>query len=306
MKILFVGDIMQHQPQIDFHLKNGGYLDENFKFTFEHVIDIFKSVDLRIGNLETTFSGKPYVGYPRFSAPDEFLNYIKWLNFDCLTLANNHINDYGSSGIYRTLDLLNLNGIKYVGVDNKNIILESKNGPINIYNSTCLSNRKDSLGVVSMFNNVESQKAFDSNCVNIAFTHFGKEYHRIPNDAQMNIFDAMEAQGYKALFGCHPHVVQPHSHNTKAKKFFSLGNFLSYQALKQPQNGLMIILEIEDGEIQAYETIATCSYNYENGSTKIFTEKTDLSAIEDRSIVNTITSSLNEAVSICKLGLNQF
>lgn len=45
-----------------------------------------------------TLGGKPYRGYPAFSAPDEYLHAIKEAGFDVLLTANNHCLDKGSWG----------------------------------------------------------------------------------------------------------------------------------------------------------------------------------------------------------------
>ena len=75
VRLLFVGDLMQHQAQIDAALQANDTYD--YTHCFSLVKERIRSADLAIGNLEVTLGGKPYHGYPRFSAPDEYLRAIK-------------------------------------------------------------------------------------------------------------------------------------------------------------------------------------------------------------------------------------
>ena len=63
--MLFVGDVMQHDWQIEaaYNSTTGTYdYEDGFKF----VKPILNEYDLRIANLEVTLAGKPYKGYPQF------------------------------------------------------------------------------------------------------------------------------------------------------------------------------------------------------------------------------------------------
>ena len=111
--LLFVGDMMQHQAQIDAaHVSEGKYDYSSF---FSLIKEQISQADLAIGNLEVTLGGRPYRGYPMFSAPDEYLQAIKDAGFDILLTANNHCLDRGKKGMERTIQLLDSSGIRYAG-----------------------------------------------------------------------------------------------------------------------------------------------------------------------------------------------
>ena len=77
--LLFVGDLMQHQAQIDAaHVSEGKY---DYSSCFSLIKEQISQADLAIGNLEVTLGGRPYRGYPMFSAPDEYLQAIKIAGF---------------------------------------------------------------------------------------------------------------------------------------------------------------------------------------------------------------------------------
>lgn len=111
--LLFVGDLMQHQAQIDAaHVSEGKY---DYSSCFSLIKEQISQADLAIGNLEVTLGGRPYRGYPMFSAPDEYLQAIKDAGFDILLTANNHCLDRGKKGMERTIQLLDSSGIRYAG-----------------------------------------------------------------------------------------------------------------------------------------------------------------------------------------------
>ena len=110
--LLFVGDLMQHDAQIKAAKTTEGY---DYSDCFQHVKKEISEADIAIGNLEVTLGGKPYRGYPSFSAPDEFLYAIKNAGFDVLLTANNHCLDRGKHGLERTAHLLDSLQIPFLG-----------------------------------------------------------------------------------------------------------------------------------------------------------------------------------------------
>ena len=110
--LLFVGDLMQHDEQIKAAKTPTGY---DYTDCFKHLKEEISRADIAVGNLEVTLGGKPYRGYPSFSAPDEFLYAIKDAGFDVLMTANNHCLDKGSKGLERTIMMLDSLNLPYAG-----------------------------------------------------------------------------------------------------------------------------------------------------------------------------------------------
>ena len=69
--LLFVGDLMQHQAQLDAARTDKGTYD--YSPCFSLVKEQISGADIAIGNLEVPIGGKPYSGYPAFSAPEDFV-----------------------------------------------------------------------------------------------------------------------------------------------------------------------------------------------------------------------------------------
>ena len=118
IRICIIGDIMMHGKQIENTARSGS--EHDFSSFFSLIEEDIKSADLAIGNMEFTLGGKPYTGYPSFSAPDGLEIYLAECGFDIFLAANNHIFDKGAKGAERTLEkyreLQQTHGIMFTGL----------------------------------------------------------------------------------------------------------------------------------------------------------------------------------------------
>ncbi len=250
ISLLFLGDIMQHDLQIE-----SAYDDRTKKYDFtsqfKHIQPIIKSVDAVVGNLEVTLSGKPYKGYPRFSSPRQLAFDIKKSGIDYLVTANNHINDYGVKGFRKTLKELDSAGIIHTGTFNNNadkvkrqpMIIEKNGFKIALVSYTYGVNGKTYSSSI-LINEIEAKqiksdllalKKLDFDAV-IVFFHWGKEYEREANAGQKKLANLCFENGANVVIGSHPHVIQEmvkykfKYKNGKEKDVlaaYSLGNYVS-------------------------------------------------------------------------------
>ena len=198
--LLFVGDLMQHQAQIDAARTPNGSYDYNECFSL--VEKQIKDADIAIGNLEVTLGGTPYRGYPAFSAPDEFLYTIKDAGFDVLLTANNHCLDRGSKGLERTIQMLDSLQIAHLGTykDAKKrtthhpYILRKNGFCIALLNYTYDTNglRPTGGNIVNYITKEEILKdiqiahTYRPDAI-IACMHWGVEYKQLPNQEQKEL-----------------------------------------------------------------------------------------------------------------------
>ncbi len=87
------------------------------EIVFAGVQSVLDSADVLVGNLEcalTTSSEQQTKSYT-FAAPPEAAQALALAGFDVLSLANNHVMDYGSQGLFDTRDNLALYDIASVG-----------------------------------------------------------------------------------------------------------------------------------------------------------------------------------------------
>lgn len=250
LRMMVVGDIMMHMPQIE-----AGFTGEKYDFSpfFEEVAPLFKEADLVMGNLETTFGGpeRGYSGYPLFSAPDALAHALKDAGFDVITTANNHSLDTGEKGLLRTIDQLEAVGLLRTGTfrsqeERDTILTVTKNGitiAILAYtygtNGIPIPDGKEYLVNLldqSLIKADIEQAKKKADFVSVAI-HFGAEYQVEPNEEQRRWVDQLFDWGADLIFGSHPHVLQPLEHRTWENEeergeglvIFSLGNFISNQ-----------------------------------------------------------------------------
>ena len=116
-----VGDIMIPSGILsDTKTADGEY---DFSTLFAPFSELFQSVDLMCGNLETPLGGKE-AGFSQrkdktgayvFNAPDSVLDALKESGVDMLTTANNHCLDMGADALYRTIETIRAAGFIQTG-----------------------------------------------------------------------------------------------------------------------------------------------------------------------------------------------
>lgn len=106
---------MCEHTRLNQYYKNGSY---NFFPIFSDVSPIFKKSDFVVSNLETPLAGKA-LGYSEknysFNTPDEMADALKECGVNLVTTANNHVLDRDTTGLERTLDVLDATGILHTG-----------------------------------------------------------------------------------------------------------------------------------------------------------------------------------------------
>lgn len=261
VSLLFVGDIMQHESQMKsaYDPVTGAYA---YSETFAAIKDILSAPDLTIGNLELTFGGKPYTGYPQFSAPDELLPALRDAGFDVLVTANNHSMDRGRKGLERTVRLLDSIGLKHTGtfadtveyLNEYPLMLEQHGIKIALLNYTYGTNgiAVRSPNMVNLIDTAritrDLRKASQSGSdLSIVFFHWGDEYQQLPNETQKRVAAFTLAHGAEVVIGSHPHVLQPMTWNQEAGQVvvYSLGNFISGQRPRYRNGGALVHLAIQ-------------------------------------------------------------
>ncbi len=117
-----VGDIMMGSlfPVEDLPPESGDFL-------FNSVKPYFSDSDIVFGNLEGSFldegecikkCSNPETCYA-FRMPEVYVRHLVNTGFNLLSVANNHIGDFGKTGIEKTADVLKQAGIHYAGVHNQ-------------------------------------------------------------------------------------------------------------------------------------------------------------------------------------------
>ncbi|TNE98079.1 MAG: CapA family protein [Bacteroidetes bacterium] len=266
VSFLFVGDVMQHDGQINaaYNKTSGDYeYSDGFKF----VKPIINQYDFSVANLEVTLAGKPYKGYPQFSAPDQLAETLVQSGFNVIITANNHSCDRGAEGVVRTLDVLDKLGVKHTGTfrsqeerdKNYPLMLEKNGMKIAMLNYTYGTNGLfvkaplivNYIDSAVIRKDVARAKELKADLI-VCNMHWGTEYKSLPNDYQKRYESFCYELGVDMVIGNHPHVIQPIENKQVAGKdrltVWSLGNFVSNMQVRYTRGGVMLGAHVKKTE----------------------------------------------------------
>lgn len=288
--MVFVGDVMMHRDQISNALgEDGNY---SFPTYFKELLNPLKEADLAVANMEFTLAGKPYTGYPCFSAPDSYAGYVADCGVDVFLTANNHILDKGKSGIERTLGIYSAmeseRGVRYTGcamdketdLDVNPLVIRVKGTKVAFVNFTYGTNqdletewpkvhRTDTASISSAIMRARKKGAEFI----IALPHWGTEYSLTHSKSQHSLAVWLAEKGCDAVIGTHPHVVQDMETvevgakggkpARKVPVIYSLGNIVSNMTAPNTRIGLVATLWIvteEDGSRRLLDPLTTATW----------------------------------------------
>lgn len=206
------------------------------------LLPVIQSADLSIVNLEAPLSDS---GEPVKKSGAVFKGerkHVKGLApFDVVTLANNHMFDYGLDAFKESLSALEQHHIKYTGAGLskeeaasplKVSIKGIKIGIVNFSEGEDLTAANGGPGVMgwdltTVTRTIKTlKKTVD---VVIVISHCGIEYIPFPPPYVTDAFQKVAAAGADLVIGHHPHVPQGISFHNNIPICHSLGNFVFYQ-----------------------------------------------------------------------------
>jgi poly-gamma-glutamate synthesis protein (capsule biosynthesis protein) len=117
MKIALTGDVMLGRLVDQSVIRNRSVRSEAL---WNDVLPIMLAADCRLINLECVISSQGEAWHPatkafHFRAHPRALEFLHAAKIDCVTLANNHVLDYGTDALLECLALLDRAGIKRTG-----------------------------------------------------------------------------------------------------------------------------------------------------------------------------------------------
>ena len=237
VRIFLVGDVLSHGRVMESSARHG------YSSFFKYIEGDIQGADLAICNMEFPLGGKPYSGYPVFSGPESFPEYLSEVGFDVFLLGNNHVLDRGSAGLSRTIEQMELRGLRYTGVAASAaadtllnpLIVQVKGLRLAIVNFTYGTNQGASARwpKVQRMNKAALEpvmaRAREKADIVLVCPHWGVEYALTHNAEQEEMARWLIKQGAHVIVGSHPHVVQDMEWMGDVPVYYSLGNALSNQ-----------------------------------------------------------------------------
>ena len=253
------------------------------------------------------------------------------LGFDVLSTANNHSLDKGFSGLTRTIEVLDENGISHMGTytseESRNEILVKDVNGIKIAflaytygtNGIPVPSGKDFC--VNLINkdeikaDLEKAKSLDVDLISVNM-HWGNEYRLKSTTEQEELADFLFENGVDIILGSHPHVLEPMERRTITLEdgtekdgflIYSLGNFVSGQTKQYTNHSIILNLKItkhgDDGKITIDDITYTPIYVDNRGSSaderfKILDIKQEIASYDagDANISKSLYNKLKSAL----------
>ena len=298
----------------------------NAKKYFEEVAEYLDKFDLVIGNLETPFVTiqKPYKAKSaHIGASTQNIDLLKFLNVDIVTLANNHIYDFGKSGLDLTVNILEKNNIDYCGIDKRIVYRNFKGNKISVSGYCCYSTNAlgldknvDVLNIQDVKNQLEADRQND--VFSLVNAHFGQEHVHTPNIHHLEMARMLSKFNDYVLVGSHPHVLQGIEEYGESLLAYSLGNFCFddvylqdnqtkvYELNEDNRMTMILSIDIVENKIKSYEVVPLyiskekLVLNPNNILSKIDNYSKQLEFVDSVSYINKRQEILNKYISTRK------
>lgn len=227
-EIAFMGDLYSNEKYIS--LKKFGEVSEKVRYA-----------DLRVCNLECTIEGERKAlpirkTGPNLLADKNIMSVLKCLNVNLVTLANNHVGDFGEEGVRNTIDCLRFSNLDYVGArENKASAYAWYRCVIEGLKIAILSVCENEFGIAK--ENKAGVTGFDISSIAKAISdvkehtdhmivvfHGGNEMDPIPSPEAQRRYRFLIDMGVSAVVGMHTHCPQGYEYYNGGLIVYSLGN----------------------------------------------------------------------------------
>lgn len=235
IKIMFTGDFCPVNRIEELALK------QNYDAILNDVNTVLYSNDLLVVDLEcpltTTDEARAKSG-PHQKADPQCINILQHAGVGLVTMANNHIMDYGSPGVADTLNACRSGHIATVGIGKspaeaaQPYIFKKANKSIAILNyaddefivSPDGRYRCNPINLVSAYYDIK--RARNSNNYVIVVIHGGNEFYELPSPRIRRLYRYLIDLGADAVVAHHTHVYSGYEVYNAKPIFYGLGNFI--------------------------------------------------------------------------------
>ena len=225
---------------------------------FGPITGVLRSADFSAVNLETaiTGGGTPQPKTYHFRAPASAFTALRDAGIDLVTMANNHVLDYGPAGLADTLAAARAARFPYVGIG------DSAAAAWAPYLTTIKGVRLAVIGVSQVAELASSWVATptrpgEANAIDlgrtlaavrsarrlasvvIVFMHWGTEGQACPDQAQLSLARQLAAAGASIIIGAHAHMLQGSGWLGRTFVAYGLGNFLWWERSYSTATGVL-------------------------------------------------------------------
>lgn len=242
-------------------------LNESYDKIFNEFLPVIQDSNIAITNLESALTNSinsiSKTG-PAIKSHPKTIEALKNAGFNLVTLANNHIMDFGEPGLTDTLNLCKKNRINTVGAGlNANEakstfyieINEKRLAFLNIAEnewSTTQGNEPGANALNPVTNFYAIQEAREKADFVFVIIHGGHETYNLPSPRMKETYRFFIDTGSDAVIGHHTHCYSGYEIYAGKPIFYSLGNFIFDSANKREPawyEGFAVQFIIKSGEM---------------------------------------------------------
>jgi len=238
--ILFGGDMMFDRTLRTTAAEKGG------DYLFACLDELFRSEDLVIANLEGPIT--PSTSISQYSLPGDGRNFTFTFptttaellyahNVRTVNLGNNHIMNFGTTGVESTETSLSDAHVGFFGDPlEQSVIEENVQGiPLAFINYNQFWYKSSASTTIAQIRDARLKGE-----IPVVYTHWGEEY--LPaTEREKTLAHAFIDAGADIVIGSHPHVVQEHELYQGKHIYYSLGNLIFDQYFDDAvDHGLMV------------------------------------------------------------------
>ncbi|MBO2523023.1 MAG: hypothetical protein CW336_04080 [Bacteroidetes bacterium] len=235
MKVFVVGDFCARgrvAPLLE---------QDKYNVVFQNIRELTTEADYSVVNLECPVvkgDARPIEkNGPSLKCTSKALDALLWSGFNCVTLGNNHILDYGTEGIENTINELKKKGLDYVGAG-KNLLEASRilykevdDLRLAIINccehefsiATEISAGANPLNPVQQYNVIQEAKEHADRILIIV--HGGHEHFQLPSPRMVETYRFFIDSGADAVVNHHQHCYSGYEVYKGKPIIYGLGNF---------------------------------------------------------------------------------
>lgn len=262
ISVVAAGDIMIGNHTIAYMERHG------YAYPFEATSHILHQGDITFANLEIAFtdSGEQFDKRFTFKVHPKYATGLVDAGIDVVTLANNHILDYGLEGLNNTITILDSIGILHCGAGmskadaQEPAIFETNGHRIAVFGYSMTFPKEfwatDSTGGTNypydknLKRNLQKYNSLVD--LTVVTFHWGKELSHIPKGYQKRVAHRCIDLGADLVLGHHPHVLQGFEIYKNRLIAYSLGNYaFSSYSTKAKESMILKTCLTENGLLYA-------------------------------------------------------
>ena len=235
----------------------------------ENLREVIKSVDFSFVNFESpivedTYKPIPKCG-PNLHCTPEAAEAIKFAGFTGVTMANNHILDFGTNGLHKSVACCKDQGLDVVGVgdnlkDAEEILYIEKDGKTLAVINCCeheFSIATEKSAGANPLNPVRQyyaiQKAKDKADYLLVIVHGGHEMFQLPSPRMVETYRFFIDAGADAVVNHHQHCYSGYEIYNGKPIFYGLGNFCFDEEGQRNcswNEGYMVVVDFTDAVVR--------------------------------------------------------